>query len=100
MDPILSVPKKSPTRLPMADPQAPAGPNKSPNITGNSVAGRISVTPGIIGMDFEGSSSNMYMPAQSNVSATIVPYFHIVMISFTNALLGQINRNLQQSEVL
>jgi hypothetical protein len=82
-DPTDKVPKKSPPRLPIAEPQAPAGPNRSPNSTGSRDAGLISVTPGIMGIDFVGSRSSMYMPAHSTVTATITPYFHMLKISFT-----------------
>jgi hypothetical protein len=54
MLPGLRVPKKSPIRFPIADPHAPAGPNRSPKTTGNALAGRISMKPGTRGMPLSG----------------------------------------------
>jgi hypothetical protein len=41
--PSVRVPKKSPIRFPIAAPQAPAGPNRSPKTIGNAFAGRSSI---------------------------------------------------------
>lgn len=68
-EPILKVPKKSPIRLPIAVPHAPAGPKRSPNSTGNILAGRISVKPGIKGMDLKGIRPIRYTAAQIIVRA-------------------------------
>jgi hypothetical protein len=54
MLPGLRVPKKSPIKFPIAAPQAPAGPNSSPKITGNTFAGRISTAPGMMGNPLKG----------------------------------------------
>ena len=83
IEPILNVPKRSPARLPIAEPHAPAGPNNKPNNTGKRVAGLISVMPGMIGIALNGNRKSMYIPAHNTVSATIVLYFHILIISFT-----------------
>ena len=47
-------PKKSPMTLPIAAPQAAAGPNRNEHTTGTALAGRNSVTPGISGSTLKG----------------------------------------------
>jgi hypothetical protein len=54
MLPGLKVPKKSPIRFPIAAPQAPAGPNRSPKTTGNTFAGLSSTAPGMMGKPLNG----------------------------------------------
>ncbi len=48
MLPIPKVPKKSPIRFPIAAPQAPAGPKRSPKTNGKTLAGLTSVKPGMM----------------------------------------------------
>src|SRR6185295_4290984 len=67
----LKVPKKSPTRFPIADPQAPAGPNSMEQTIGTAFAGRISVTPGIRGKSLNGIRIAAYSAADRAVSTTI-----------------------------
>src|SRR5215813_14378933 len=63
-------PKKSPITLPIAAPQAAAGPKRKEQITGTAFAGRNSVTPGMMGRTLKGMRIAAYREAQIAAKTT------------------------------
>src|SRR5258708_16957818 len=63
-------PKKSPITFPIAAPQAAAGPNRNEQMTGTALAGRSSVTPGMIGSTLKGIRMAAYSDAQIAAKTT------------------------------
>src|SRR5712671_6814343 len=81
-------PKKSPMTFPMAAPHAPAGPNRNEQTTGTALAGRNSVTPGMIGRTLNGIRIAAYSDALMAVSTTMRVLLHILMRSRMHTLRG------------
>src|SRR5690348_9083606 len=71
MSPGPTPPKKSPIMLPIAEPQAAAGPNRNEHTTGIALPGRTSVTPGISGSTLKGINTAAYSAADSTHNTTI-----------------------------
>src|SRR5271154_1855342 len=74
-------PKKSTIMLTIAEPHAAAGPNRNEHTTGMALAGRNSVTPGMIGTTLNGTNTAAYNAAEIAHSTTIRVLRHISLRS-------------------